>query len=122
MYVDLREIVYALKVENGLFYRALEIFAEFYNHSDKNPDHEVLAERKRLKSPCLCRFQDLEKRRKLHLYIKLTSNDAGFCAEMKKSHNFIFKTLRGQHLSRSFLFYTMYPVANYKFSLISNTI
>lgn len=41
MYVDLREIVYALKVENGLFYRALEIFAELYNHLDKNPDNEA---------------------------------------------------------------------------------
>jgi len=52
------------------------------------PDNEVLTERKRLKSPYLCGFADFEKRRKLHLYIKLTSNGAEFCAEMKKSHNF----------------------------------
>ena len=59
------------------------------------PDNEVLTERKRLKSPYLCGLRDLEERRKLHLYIKLTSNGAEFCAEMKKSHNFVFKTLRG---------------------------
>lgn len=54
----------------------------------KIPHNEVLTERKRLKSPYLCGFADFEKRRKLHLYIKLTSNGAEFCAEMKKSHNF----------------------------------
>lgn len=48
-----------------------------------NPDNEKLTERKRLKSPYLCGFQDLAERRKLYLYIKLTSNGAGFCAEMK---------------------------------------
>ncbi|WP_207653053.1 hypothetical protein [Acutalibacter muris] len=54
----------------------------------------------------------MAERRKLHLYIKLTSNGAGFRAEVKKSHNFVFKTLRGQHLSRSF--FALYGVSGRK--------
>lgn len=36
---------------------------------------------------CLCGFADFVKARKLHLYIKSTSNGARICAEVEKSHN-----------------------------------
>lgn len=68
------------------------------------PDDEVLTERKRLKSPYLCGLRDLTERRKLHFYIKLTSNGAGFCAEMKKSHNLAYQQENKHEQSEVFVF------------------
>ena len=72
--------------------RMNDLYRDLFSNSPKEvcldiPDDEVLAERKKLKTQCLCGFADTKNREALHLYIKLTSNDAGFCAEVKKSHN-----------------------------------
>ncbi len=76
------------RIRESPFSKGLQGYTRVSLAIKKIPDNEVLTERKRLKSPCLCGFVDFEKRSKIHLYIKLTSNGAGFCAEMKKSHNF----------------------------------
>lgn len=68
--------------------RTWQMIEQQVNDVPFRPDDEILTERKKLKSPYLCGFQDLARRRKIHLYIKLTSNGAEFRAEMKKSHNF----------------------------------
>lgn len=56
--------------------RTWQMIEQQVNDVPFRPDNEVLTERKRVKSPYLCGFEDFEKRRKLHLYIKLTSNGA----------------------------------------------
>ena len=46
------------------------------------PDNEILTQQQGLKTQYLCGFADTKNREALHLYIKLTSNGAGFCAEV----------------------------------------
>lgn len=65
----------------------------------RHPDNETDRLSKVPKPQCLCVFSDFVKSRKLHLYIKSTSNGVGICAEVKKSHN--LRRKQRQHLSEA---------------------